>query len=241
MFYRTNPLVVIAIAALTIAFTSCTESFKHKQATADELLDEMKASSVMVGYASKAEAGSESTKTTTLTFSGVEEMDDYDQLEYRANRVAHDFYAKVGMTDLKDETHLEIVANGDDGEYSFPFVLSELGKMDENLAVADAALLACHESDSARLESMIDANYVTAEVLGDIYSVNAFNDSLFSGQTFDKKQIGYRIFTPEGFPELDILSVDYECGNDQYYTLYTIDVDCRTGKVVHISMDTEER
>lgn len=235
-----HALVIFLLAAFTIGFSSCTEAYKKKQATANELLDEMKAGGVVVGYSAKAEAGSDTRKTTTLTFSDVE-LKDPMELEYRVNRVAMEFFNKVGETEMKDETHLEIITQTDDGSYTFLFPLSDLRKMESYLTVADAMVNACHEMDTLKIQELKDDAYLPEEVMAEIYAVNAFNDSIYHGQPFAIEQVGYRIAEGEEDPDLELVSVDYECGNDKNLTRYTINVDRKTKKVVYMWMKTDPR
>lgn len=241
MNQRANIVVILILTVIISGLSSCTEAYKKKQETANELLDEMRAGGVIVGYSAKAEAGSESTKTTTLTFSDVE-MGDPIELEFRVNRVAMDFFAKVGETEMKDETHLEvIVQTKDDASYSFLFPLSDLRKMESYLAVADAMVNACHEMDTTKIQELKDDAYLPEEVMAEIYAVNAYNDSIYRGQPFAIEQTGYRIANGEDDPDLELLSVDYECGNDMNKTRYTINVDRKTKKVVYMWMKTDPR
>jgi hypothetical protein len=234
---KTNPLVILIFSM--VFFVSCTEAFQNKNKVAEEFVDDLKASDVNVGYSAKTAAGEGTSKITTLTFSGV--TLNIEDLEQKVNEVALSFYKTVPKEDLKGETDLEIVTKMKEGEeYSFRFPLAELAIADELLATAQAMVEACHANDSDKIRKLKDDDYLPEDVMADIYVLNEENAAAFSGQTYEVKRTGFRFASGEDDPDLKMITADFAGGNKKMYTDYTVNVDCKTKKVVYIWMKNSE-
>jgi hypothetical protein len=234
---KTNPLVILIFSM--VFFASCTEAFQNKNKVAEEFVDDLKASDVNVGYSAKTAAGEGTSKITTLTFSGV--TLNIEDLEQKVNEVVLSFYKTVPKEDLKGETDLEIVTKMKEGEeYSFRFPLAELAIADELLETAQAMVEACHANDSDKIRKLKDDDYLPEDVMADIYVLNGENAAAFSGQTYQVKRTGFRFASGEDDPDLKMITADFAGGNKKMYTDYTVNVDCKTKKVVYIWMKNSE-
>lgn len=234
---KTNPIVLLLFIGAFLG--SCTESYQNKNKVAEEFVDEMKASGVTVGYAANTSAGKGTSKVTTLTFNDV--TLNIDDLEATVNEVALSFYKTIPKEDLKGETALEIVTKMKEGEeYTFNFPLKELAIADELLKNAEAMVQACHDNDSDAIRKLKDDDYLPEDVMADIYTLNAENAAAFSGQTYQVKRTGFRFASGEDDPDLRMITANFAGGNKKMYTDYTVNVECKTKKVVYIWMKNSE-
>jgi hypothetical protein len=234
---KTNPLVTLIFSLIFLV--SCTEAFQNKNKVAEEFVDDMKASGVTVGYAANTSAGKGTSKVTTLTFNDV--TLNIEDLEENVNEVALKFYNTIPKEDLKGETALEIVTKMKDGEeYTFNFPLKELAIAEELLKNAEAMVQACHDNDSDKIRKLKDDDYLPDDVMADIYTLNADNAAAFSGQTYQVKRTGFRFASGEDDPDLRMVTANFAGGNKQMFTDYTVNVDCKTKKVVYIWMKNSE-
>ena len=230
-----NYFVLLLFPVLLIA--SCTEAYKHKQEAARNYVDDMQASGVTCGIRAETNNGV-SREMTTFTFSGCSpDLQDVER-EWIANRVAYGLVSDLAEKDLEGETHLEIIAEIDGGQREYLFELPHLRKTKEFLQVVDQALDACIANDGAKLNALKDDALMPDEVMGNINAVMQYNDSLYRGQQLTTEMFGYRFASGEKDPDLKLFSVDYDVTGQTNHTLYTINVDCKTGKVVYVWMKT---
>lgn len=234
---KTNPTVFLLFIGAFLG--SCTEAYQNKNKVAEEFVDDMKASGVTVGYAANTSAGKGTSKVTTLTFSGV--TLNIEDLEEKVNEVALKFYNTIPKEDLKGETALEIVTKMKEGEeYTFNFPLKELAIAEELLKNAEAMVQACHDNDSDKIRKLKDDDYLPEDVMADIYELNAENAAAFSGQTYQVKRTSFRFAAGADDPDLRMITVNFAGGNKKMFTDYTVNVDCKTKKVVYIWMKNSE-
>jgi hypothetical protein len=85
-----------------------------------------------------------------------------------------------------------------------------------------------------------DDDYLSEEIMWDIYDLNQENAAAFSGQTYEVKRTGFRFASGEDDPDLKMITADFAGGNKKMYTDYTVNVDCKTKKVVYIWMKNSE-
>lgn len=235
---KTNPIVFLLFIGTFLG--SCTEAYQNKNKVAEEFVDDMKASGVTVGYAANTSTGKGTSKVTTLTFSGV--TLNIEELEEKVNEVALMFYNTIPKEDLKGETALEIVTKMKEGgeDYTFNFPLKELAIAEELLKNAEAMVQACHDNDSDKIRKLKDDDYLPEDVMEDIYALNAENAAAFSGQTYQVKRTSFRFAEGADDPDLRMITANFAGGNKKMYTDYTVNVDCKTKKVVYIWMKNSE-
>ncbi len=237
----TTPIFLFLIAVIGFGGQSCTETYKKKQTVADGLIGDMGATSVSVGYSTKAEAGSETISKTTLTFKGVDFTDDVAG-EIVVNRVAQKFITGLSKEDLKDETHLEIVIDAKDKlEYTFMFRLTELAMVPEFQAITDAMIKACVEKDTVKIQELKDNEYMPDDQMSVIYDVNQYVDSLYMGQKMEQENVGFRLTNGADNKDLKLFSANYVRVGTEFLTQYTINVDRKSKKVVYIWMNTDPK
>ncbi len=233
---KTNPIVLCAFLMLFLA--SCTEAFKHKQEVADKYLDDMNASSVTCGVSAETSNGV-STSMTTFTFKDCSSHIEDVERERAANSVAKEIATELSEKDLEGETHLKIIAESKAGEtFTYLFELPELRKAEEYLKITDDAVAACIADDQAAIQKLKDNELLPDDVMGEIYYVTHYNDSLYAGQKLTTEMLGYRFANGVDDPELELFSVDYEVTGESAHTNYTINVDRNTNKVVYIWLKT---
>lgn len=229
------------LSVLLVALASCTEAFKKKMETANSFLDDMMATSVVVGTATEA-SGGKSMVMTTLKFEGASADLADGERERRANQVAYDFYSAMSKEDLKDETHLKITsATTDDLVYEYLFDLNDLANVKEFWKVTDEMFQACIDMDNAKIQSLKDDSYMPDDQMGVIYDVNAYNDSVYTGAQPAKKTLGFRLTDGADDEDLKLFSANYEYGTADNVTRYTINVDTKTKKVVYLWVKTDPR
>jgi len=234
---KTNPIVFLLFIGVFLG--SCTDEFKNKNKVAEEFVDDMKASGVTVGYAANTSTGKGTSKVTTLTFNDV--TLNIENLEEKVNEVAFMFYSTIPKEDLKGETALEIVTKMKEGEeYTFNFPLKELAIAEELLKNAETMVQACHDNDSDKIRKLKDEDYLPEDVMDDIYTLNAQNSAAFNGKTYEVKRTGFRFASGEDDPDLRMITANFAGGNKQMFTDYTVNVDCKTKKVVYIWMKNSE-
>lgn len=232
---------LLAIVVFIFAAQSCTEAYKKKQAVADGLLGDLGATSVFVGYSTKANLGEETRNITTLTFSGVNFTDAIEG-EMLVNEVAYKFYSALSKEDLKGETHLEIVIKDKDAkETSVIFENKELALVGEYQAIADAMVDACVKMDIEKMKELKSDDYMPEDQMTPMYELVVYNDSIYQGQKVEQKAVGFRFATGAQDETLKMFSANYECGTANLLTKYTVNVDQKTKKVVYLWMKTDPR
>ncbi|HTF03175.1 MAG TPA: hypothetical protein VK826_04085 [Bacteroidia bacterium] len=238
---KTNPIVLLLLVATAFTFTSCTEAFKRKMDTAEAALPELGAKNVIVGTSTETNNGVHRSMTT-LTFSGIDSKIDLLDLEQRVTKVAWDFYTSLSREDFKDETHLQVIAtlsNGESQTYTFP--LPDLDKVSQYQKVTDEMVQAMIDQDTAKMRELKDDDYLPDDQLGQIYAIMAYNDSVYTGKTIKTDLAGFRLANGEDDPNLELFSANYDCGTDDTQTLYTVNVDRKTKKVVYLWTKTTPR
>lgn len=231
---KTQTHAFIALLITAAAFASCTEAFKKKMTNADAFLDEMMATGVNVGTASETNNGA-SKSYTTLTFKGCNaDLTDAER-ERRANDVAHGFYKSLTAEDLQGETHLQIISEtADNVTYTYFFELSGLKAVDDCDKVAKGMLDACLSLDTAKIQELKDNAFMPDDQMYVIYDALAYNDSLYGNASPKIESLGFRLTDGADDPNLKLYSANYIITANEVATLYTINVDRKTKKVVYI-------
>jgi hypothetical protein len=231
---KTQTHVFFALLIAAFVFTSCTEAFKKKMASADTYLDEMMATSVNVGTSAETNNG-ESKSYTSLTFKGCDaDLTDAER-ERRANEVAHGFYKSLTAEDLQGETHLQIISEtADNVTYTYLFELEGLKAVDDCGKVAKEMLDACLAQDTSKIRELKDNDFMPDDQMHIIYDVLAYKDSVYAGTTPKIEPLGFRLTDGADDPDLKLYSANYIAEKSGEATLYTINVDRKTNKVVYI-------
>lgn len=232
-----SPIAICVIAILFLA--SCTEAFKHKQEVAEKHLDEMEAGNVTCGVLAETNNG-ESRSMTTYTFTDCSSQIEDIEREWTANKVANELLAELTEKDLEGETHMKIIAETKAGEtYTYLFELPDLKKTEEYIKITDDAIAACIEDDQDAFDKLKDDELLPDEAMIEIYSVTHYNDSVYDGQQLTTEMLGYHFTTAVEDEELELFSADYDVAGENAHTMYTINVDRNTNKVVAIWLKTD--
>lgn len=237
---KKQALFLSAITLLIFA-TSCTEAFKKKMDTANKYLDEMMAKSVVCGTASETNNGV-SMSMTTLKFEKCDAGLTDAERERRANNVAKEFYDAMTPEDLSGETHLKITAETeDDMVYEYLFDLNDLKELDTYKKITDQMFEACIAQDTATIVELKDNTLMPDDQMYQIYDVMAYNDSLYAGQNPVKDMLGYRLTNGVDDPNQLMYSANYLYTGTEFQTMYTINVDRKTKKVVYVWLKSDPK
>lgn len=233
-------LLFFAIGLMLFA-TSCTEAFKHKMEVADKYLDDMQASSVVCGTATETNNG-ETMNMTTLKFEGCANSTEDLERERIANQVAADFYSEMKPEDVAGETHLKISAETKDNmQYEYLFELEALKNVSEYQSTADQMLEACIAQDSLAIRELKDNSMMPDDQMYQIYDVLAYNDSIYAGDNLVKEFNGFRLTNGVDDPDLELFSANYMVVGKEWNTMYTINIDRSSKKVVYVWVKTDPK
>lgn len=237
MHKRTNPFLFVILALVVFGAPSCTESFSEKMESAKHYLKEIGADNVVVGTAAETKDG-QSMVMTTLKYSGLDEPSKELDFEWKANKLAWDYYTSLPEKYFKGETHLMITfVTKSDAEFQYVFPLTDLYNIEQFQKVADAMVQACLDSDTAKISELKDSGYLPDDQMGSIYYAIAYNDSLYAGQKAKFNPLGFRLANGAQFENLKLYAVTYECRTDQWRTGYKVNVDRDTKKVVYLELE----
>lgn len=233
-FLLPGTLVLLLVA-------SCTEAFKHKMEVANKYLGDMNAKSVICGTATETTNG-KSITMTTLKFEGCANTTEGIERERITNQVAVDFYGEMKPEELEGETHLKISAETKDNtQFEYLFDLESLKSVGEYQKITDQMFEACIAQDTAAIRDLKDNSMMPDEQMGSIYEVLAYNDSIYQGDNPVKEFIGFRLTNGVEDPDLQLYSANYMHNGKDWHTMYTININRKTKKVVYIWVKSDPK
>lgn len=238
---KKNSIVFLLLAGLAFFAQSCSAGFKKKMEVAATLKENLGAKSVTVGYTTKTDSDKGKRVMTTLTFSGIN-PDGWDELGVfiASDLTAYRFVQQMSPQEISGETHVQVILEMEDKmTYTNEYLIKELQQSKAFVEVTDQAVEACKNQDNQKLHELCDQSYLPDSVMGSIYHVNAYNDSLYHGKTRKPELKGIRYANGEEDPNLELFSALYLEKHPGIITRYDINVDRKTKKVVYVSVNTQ--
>lgn len=234
-------IVFLLLAGLGLFVQSCSAGFKKKMEVAVTLKDNLGAKSVTVGYEAKTDTDKGKRVMTTLTFTGIN-PDGWDDLGVyiASNLAAYRFVQQMSSQEISGETHVQVVLEMENKmTYTNEFLIKELQESKAFVEVTDQTVEACKNQENQKLHELCDQSYLPDSVMGSIYHVNAYSDSLYRGKTRKPELKGIRFANGEEDPNLELFSTLYLEKHPGVITRYVINVDRKTKKVVFVSVSTQ--
>lgn len=239
---KKNTGIFLFLLCGALLFNACSPAFKKKMEIANKLKKEIVAKNVTVGFETKTDTDKGKRSMTTLVFTGIN-PDGWDELgmQIAANLLAYKFMKEMNPQEMANETHVSVTLEMADGtSFNDEFLISDLKEAEPLIAVADEAVNACVKQDNKKLHELNDQAYLPDSVMGDIYHVNHYNDSVFAGKTRKPEIKGMRFANAEDYSDLKLLSLLYIEQHPGVRTRYDVNVDRKTKKIVYISVYTDQ-
>ena len=232
--------IFLFLLGSTLFFTACSPAFKKKMEIANTIKKDIGAKNVTVGFETKTDSDKGKRSMTTLVFTGIN-PEGWDELgmQIAANLAAFKLVKEMNPQEMANETHVSVTIELEDGtSFNDEFPINDLKEAAPLIAAADEAVNACVQQDKQKLHELCDQAYLPDSIMGDIYRVNHYNDSLFSRKTRKPEIKGMRFANAEDYPDLKLLSLLYIEQHPGVRTRYDINIDRKTKKLVYISVHT---
>lgn len=229
---------IIALFAL-VALTSCKDTLEPKRTLAGALALQLMATDSKVEMVQ--DPSNPEKMMTVLTYTGCSADLTDAEMERRANSVAADYINGLGVNDTSEE-HLKMLCETTtDLRYEYLFNISELREVKVYDDTARAMLSSIIAGDTVAIAAGIDAHFISAADVHAIYMENVSDHTKYAGEFPQTEFLGYRLTASKEDPSQHVFTTNYTVSNESYITYYTINVDCRTKKVVQIWMKTDAK